>query len=165
MIESLHILVLDYLENKIINKQHINMKNENLFIYYGILFLFLYLKVYLIISNLITSLILSLSGNIFIVPIILSLLILGLLVGFYKLKSFPKINLWVILIIIALLPIGNSIFLPSAYYEGGNSLYNEEERKMIASFITYCSTINYLGIIIISYLKYYRYNKKSNVSD
>lgn len=136
------------------------MKNENLFIYYGILFLFLYLKVYSIVSNMITSLILSLNGNIFIVPIILSLLILGLLIVFYKLKSFPKINLWIILIIIALLSIVNLFFLPSTYYGGGSSLYNEEQRKMITSFITYCSTINTLGIIIISYLKYYRYNKK-----
>ncbi len=136
------------------------MKNENLFIYYGILFFFLYLRVYLIISNIITSLILILNWNIFIIPISLSLLILGLFVGFYKLKSFPKINLWIILIIMALAVIGNGIFLPSVHYNGTYSVYNEEERKMISSFIRCFHDISTTGIIIISYLKYYRYNKK-----
>ena len=136
------------------------MKSENSFIYYGIIFLFLYSKVYLIISKIITSLILILNWNIYILPISLNLLTLGLFVGFYKLKSFPKINLWIILIIIALLTIVNSFFSPLTYYDGVNSLYNKDERLMISEFISISNTINAVGIIVISYIKYYRRRKK-----
>lgn len=141
------------------------MKSENQFIYYGILFLFLYLKAYSFISNALTCLILGLKGNIFIIPVVLSLFIMCLFFVFYRLKSFPKIKLWMILIIIFLLSIANLFLIPSTYYAGGQSIYNQDQRIMISSFITYCNAFNTIGIIIISYVKYYRLNKVGTVSE
>ncbi len=141
------------------------MKQENQFIYYGIVFLFLYLKVYSIISNALTCLILGLKGNIFIIPIVLGLLILSLFIVFYRLKSFPKIKLWIILVMVALLIITNLFLIPSTYYAGGYSIYNEDQRIMIALFITYCNAINTGVIIIVSIIKYFRMNKELKVSE
>ncbi len=135
------------------------MKKEHRFIYYGIIFLFLYLKIYSIIGSWLACLILSLKGSIFLIPIGLGILIIGLITIFCTFKSFPKLRLWVILIVILLLIITNILFIPSKYYLGGHSLYTLEERTLITSFILYSDVVNTVLIILVSCIKYFKAQK------
>ena len=129
------------------------LKKEH-YIYYGVLFFFLYLNIYHIISRCLVCGILSLEANIFLIPVALGVLILGLLTIFCSFKTFPKIKLWVILIVVGSLAITNLLFVPSNYYLRADSLYSLGEKESITSFITYCDAINNVAVIVAAYIKY-----------
>lgn len=135
------------------------MKSESKFIYYGILFYFLYSQIYNIISNVLILPILSMHWNIYLIPILLGVFIVILSLWFYRLKKFPKIKLWIILLIVSL-SITTELFSWVPYNISKESYINEE-KSLILDFTLYCKTINTVIFIIITSLKYTKM-KKSN---
>jgi len=133
------------------------MKTKNRYIYYGILFYFLYTQIYTIISSLLISPILNMKWSIHLIPIIFSILIIVLSLGFYRIKQFPILKIWYILLVV-LLSISVSFFnLPEIFYlSGSNSVYSLEQQSIITNYIFTCKLINTVVFLIITYFKYSR---------
>ena len=131
------------------------MKNENKFIYYGILFYFLYIQIYKTVSGALILPILIMQWNVFSIPILLTLIILLFAVWFYKKEKFPKIKLWFVLLVV-LLSIAVSFFnIPERFYlSGNNSNYSVEQQYSITNYILTFKTINTLIFMVIVYFKY-----------
>lgn len=139
------------------------MKKEHHLIYYGILFSYLYLQIYSIISSLLISPVLSMHWNIYFIPIIISIFIVLLSLGFYHLKKFPQIKIWWFLLILLLSVIVKSFeWLPYHIAEESCKSYDGEERSLILKFTLYCSTLNTIIFIAIAYIKYHKIKKTSN---
>jgi|BioPla2DNA2_1021312.scaffolds.fasta_scaffold66086_2 RsiW-degrading membrane proteinase PrsW (M82 family) len=136
------------------------MKNENKLIYYGILFSYLYFQIYSITSKVLISPILYMQWNVHLVPILLSLIIMLLSVWFYKVKNFPKMKLWFIILIV-LLSIFVSLFnIPNRFYLlGGNSIYSIKTQSTVINYILICGVINTSIFLVISYIKYLKLKK------
>ena len=133
------------------------MKNENKSIYYGILFFFLYDKIYEIFSSIVISPILSMQWNIYLVPILLLLIIIMLSVIFYRIKEFPKIRIWHILLVVFLSTLISFFNIPGRFYfTGGNSVYSPETQYTILNYIRFCVAINMMVFLAISYFKYWK---------
>lgn len=135
------------------------MKNK--FIYYGILFYFLYNQTYSIISDILILPILSMQGNIHLIPILLSLVIILLSVLFYRITKFPKIRIWLILLVIFLSVVVSFFNIPAKFYLSGiNSAYSTEKQSMITNYILTCKVINTIVFLAIAYFKYLTAEKK-----
>lgn len=139
------------------------MKNENKFIYYGILFYFLYTQIYKTISNVLISPILSMQWNTHLIPILLSLIIILLSVLFYRIEKFPKIRIWFVLLVVFLSIVVSFFNMPDKFYlSSSNSVYSTEKQSMITNYILICRVINTILFLAISYFKYLTVRKKGN---
>jgi hypothetical protein len=136
------------------------MKNENKFIYYGILFYFLYTQIYKTISSILISPILIMQWNVIFIPILLILIILLFSVWLYKKEKFPKIKLWFVLSVLFLSITVSFFNIPDRFYLSGiNSDYTIKQQYTITNYILTFKTINTLIFIAISYFKYLKYQK------
>ena len=137
------------------------MKNENKLIYYGILFYFIYVQIYSIISEVLISPILSMQWNIHIIPILLSLVIILLSVLFCRAKRFPRIKIWVVLLVVLLSVMFGVFNIPAKFYlSASNPVYSIEEQSMITNYILICKTLNTIVLLAISYFKYLKIQKE-----
>ncbi len=137
------------------------MKNENKLIYYGILFYFIYVQIYSIISEVLISPILSMQWNIHIIPILLSLVIILLSVLFCRAKRFPRIKIWVVLLVVLLSVMLGVFNIPAKFYlSASNPVYSIEEQSMITNYILICKTLNTIVLLAISYFKYLKIQKE-----
>lgn len=140
------------------------MKNENKFIFYGILFYFLYIQIYKIISSILISPILSMQWNIHLIPVLLSLIIILLSILFYRIKKFPKINFLFILLVVLLSILVSFFNIPNKFYLlGGDSVYSIEIQSVIINYILICGVINTTIFLTISYFKYLKIQKKDKL--
>ena len=131
------------------------MKNENKSIYYGILFYFLYTQIYSIIVNVLTLPILCMQWNIHIIPILFSLVIVLLSVLFCRAKRFPRIKIWVVLLVVLFSVMLKLFNIPAKFYLScSNPVYSIEEQSMITNYILICKTLNTIVLLAISYFKY-----------
>jgi len=131
------------------------MKNNNKFIYYGILFYFLYIQIYSALASLLISPILIMQWNIHLIPLLLLLLIVLLSILFYRIKKFPKIRIWFILLVVFISTVVSFFNLPERFYLlGGNSLYSAKIQSSILDYILYCNVVNTVVFLSISYFKY-----------
>lgn len=138
------------------------MKNENKFIYYGILFYFIYIQIYEIISSILIWPILSMQWNIYLIPILLSLIIISLSIIFYRINKFPKIRIWFILLVILLSILISLLNIPNKFYLlGGDSVYSVKTQSSITNYILICRTINTIVFLSVSYFKYFKSQKNS----
>ena len=137
------------------------MKNENKLIYYGILFYFIYVQIYNIISEVLISPILCMQWNIHIIPILLSLVIILLSFLFCRVKRFPRIKIWVVLLVVLLSVMLRLFNSPAKFYlSGSNPVYSIEEQSMITNYILICKTLNTIVLLAISYFKYLKIQKE-----
>ena len=127
---------------------------KNKYIYYGILFYFLYIQIYGIISRVLTWPVLSMQWNVHLVLILPLLLIIVLSVLFYRLKEFPKIRLWFILLVIFLSVVITFFDIPNIYYMSAYSVYSFEEKSIITNYIQTCRAVNTIVFLAIAYFKY-----------
>jgi hypothetical protein len=139
------------------------MKNENKFIYYGILFYFLYTQIYKTISSILISPILDMQWNINFIPIMLLLLIVLLSVWFYKIKLFPNIRIWFILLVVFFSILVSFLNIPNKFYLSSSSVYSIDKQSLITNYILTCRTINTIAVIAIAYFKYLKFQKNEKV--
>jgi hypothetical protein len=138
------------------------MKNNNKFIYYGILFYFLYIQIYSALASLLISPILIMRWNIHLIPLLLLLLIVLLSILFYRIKKFPKIRIWFILLVVFISTIVSFLNLPERFYLlDGNSLYSAKIQSSILDYILYCKVVNTVVFLSISYFKYVKTKRKA----
>lgn len=139
------------------------MKNENKYIYYGIVFYFLYIQLYSILAGLLISPILVMRWDIHLIPLFLLLFIALLSILFYRIKTFPTIRIWFILLVVCISTVVRFLNIPGRFYLlGGNSLYSTEIQSTILDYISYCSTLNTIVFLAISYFKYVKSQKNDN---
>lgn len=139
------------------------MKKENKFIYYGILFYVVYTQIYVIISSVLISPFLILKWNIYVILTLLILPITLLSVMFYRIKKFPRIRLWFILLLIFLSTMLNFFEIPHILYlSSADSLYSLKEQYAIFDYILTCKAVNIIVFIVIAYYKYFRIQRDEN---
>ena len=134
------------------------MKNKN--IYYGILFYFIYTQIYETISSLLISPILIMQWNIHLILILLLFLILILSIWFYKVEKFPRIKIWLILIVVCCSILVKFFNIPTGLYLSNNNyVFNLEKQSLITNYIQLCRIINIIIFLGITYLKYSIFRK------
>ena len=138
---------------------------KNINIYYGILFYFIYIQIYQIVSKILISPILSMQCAIYLIPILLSLVVIILSVIFYRIKEFPKIRIWHLLLVFLLSTLITFFNIPGRFYLTGiNSTYSAEMQSTIPTFIQIAGTINTVVFLVISYFKYWKLQKNDKLN-
>jgi len=132
------------------------MEKNNFNIYYGIIFLFLYSRIYSIFTNLFICAIYFLKINIYVIPIMLLAIVLTMLIIFTKIRKFPLLNLYVIIILVIVFILCNNFCEPINFYQG-----ESKKQFLISNFKSISYTIFNFAIIIISFIKYHRFIKTS----
>jgi hypothetical protein len=135
------------------------MKQNNLNVYYGILFLFLYSRIYSIIVNVFVSCALLLKINAVILPFVLGIIVLAMVLLFSRIKTFPSVKLWMIVLIIIISSLLNYFFTPFHFYAG------EDAKWSLLTYSITCSRFLFeILIILIAYLKYRKTVSQQDVS-
>ena len=131
------------------------MEKENKFIYYGILFYFLYTQIYSVLASFLILPVLIMQWDIYLIPLFLLLFIALLSILFYRIKKFPKIRLWFLLLVIFISIAVSFLNIPERFYLlGGNSVYSTKIQSAILDYISYGRTLNAIIFLAISYFKY-----------
>jgi membrane protein YdbS with pleckstrin-like domain len=135
------------------------MKNKNYSPFYGILFYFMYVQIYIIVSSVLIVPILIMRWNIHSIPVCLIAVVTLFSVWFYKLKQFPEIRFWYILLVFILTTIANLICTPGFYLKGENYEYHREHMSMILNYNHCCMITFTIVFLSIAYIKYFKTGK------
>lgn len=140
------------------------MKNENKFIYYGIIFYYLYFQIYGIFSEIFFSLVLIFRWSVHFIPLFLLLLVAILSILFYRIKKFPTIRIWYIFIALffsSLAIVFSSHAILSSWSEDSqySLYYSTEIRPNIRDYTIICGVVNTIVFLCISYFKYVNMQK------
>lgn len=130
-------------------------KLENRNLYYGIFFFFLYGQVYSILSRVLITPIWVMHWNIHFIGILLLSLIALMSVWFYRIKEFPKLNVWFILLVVVVSVAVNFFNFPDSFlFFDDSSVSRNEVRSLLINYITGSSTVNLIVFLAIAYSKY-----------
>jgi len=127
------------------------------YIFYGIVLLFLTNLLKSIINSMTSFIIGYFNFNILLIPIISIIFCTLIIIIFFKIKIFPKLYLWLFLLIIILF-ICSNFFLTDIYIEQ----YTPAERGMNYSIMKGIDFLFMLTFSIVAYIKYNRIKEKSN---
>jgi hypothetical protein len=141
------------------------MKNETNSIYYGILFYWLYTTIISMTEDVIILPIIIIKWNIYLIPIILSMLLMSLSIWFYKKKQFPNVKLWFLLVVFILSTLMFKFDVPNRFFSNGVSEYSDSEELMIVNTRSYFIGINTLIFLAIAYFKYWKYRRSVSNTD
>lgn len=139
------------------------MKNENKYVYYGILFYTFYLQIYFVVSEVFFLPVLIFRWNIHFIPLFLLLLVAILSITFYRIKNIPILNVWFILFISFLSSVIYTFTLKYRFYLlDRDPLYDSPEiLPTITNYLSECNSFNIFLFLCISYYKYIK-TKKNN---
>ncbi len=121
---------------------------QNSNIYYGILFYFVYIRLFQIVTDLIVMPVFCFNLNVTIIPIALTLMILLFNFVYLKMKKFPRLLIWIVLILVY--SVVKLLFnIPTRFYP-----YSDSEKAWAIQSIYICTGIHTFVFVVLSCIKF-----------